>query len=121
MAYRSKDTDSLLGLVSPDLTKEWDLQKKLESLFLGMARTGLHLEMDSGVWDPETGTVIYKAHWTFVGMITQGSPKLFKTGECRIWVRLPQNNGKASIQKIVGDNFFLISLPKKKMVGGGGL
>ncbi len=121
IAYRSKNADSLLKMVSPALSQKWDLQKKLESIFLGMARTGLHLEMDSGIWDPDTGTVIYKAHWTFVGMITEGSPKLFKTGECRLWISLPENGKASSIQKIIGDNFFLISLPKKRVVGGGGM
>ena len=119
--YRSKNTDSLIGMVSPALSQKWDLEKKLEALFLGMTQTGLHLEMDSGVWDPDTGTVIYKAHWTFVGMISTGSPKIFKTGECRLWIRLGHDGKPASIQKVVGDNFFLISLPKQKTPGGGGM
>ncbi|MHB1926052.1 MAG: hypothetical protein ACYCRD_02150 [Leptospirillum sp.] len=119
-AYRTKKADPIVSMVSPNLAQQWSLQKKLNELFLGMAQTSLHLELDSGVWDADTGTVIYKAHWTFTGVISLGGPKFFKTGECRLWIRLGENGAPSTIERVVGDNFFLISLPKQKIPVNGG-
>lgn len=121
IAYRTKNAETLVSMVSDPLSQQWSLQKKLNELFLGMAQTSLHLELDSGVWDADTGTVIYKAHWTFTGKISQGGPKLFKTGECRLWIRLGENGSPSTIENVVGDNFFLISLPKQKNLNNGGM
>lgn len=121
VAYRTKKSDPIVSMVSGPLAQQWSLEKKLNELFLGMAQTSLHLELDSGVWDADTGTVVYKAHWTFTGVISQGGPKLFKTGECRLWIRLGENGAPSTIEKVVGDNFFLISLPKQKIPVNGGM
>lgn len=112
--FREKKSDELLALLSPGFAGRVTIKKHLETLFLGLEKTTLHLEMDSGIWDPQKHTVEYKAHWTFSGFVKKGNPRLFKTGECRIWVRMGEQGTTPVIEEIIGDNFLLMTLPSQK-------
>lgn len=113
--YQKKNADNLLTLMTPELSERYSVRKKLDELFLGLATTSLHLELDQGVWDTKSNTIDYKAHWTFSGMVKKGGPRVFKTGECRIWISLGATGEPSRIQRIVGDNFLLMALPPGKI------
>lgn len=111
--FRDKKTEELISRLSPEFEGKDAAKKNLEALFLGLEKTTMHLNMDSGVWIPQTRTIEYKAHWTFSGFVKEGSPRIFKTGECRIWIRLGDSEKPPLIEKITGDNFLLVGLPKQ--------
>ena len=112
--FREKKSDELLALLSPGFPGKVTIKKRLETLFLGLEKTALHLEMDSGIWNPQKHTIEYKAHWTFSGFLKKGGPRVFKTGECRIWVRMGEQGTTPVIEEIIGDNFLLMTLPSQK-------
>ena len=118
--YREKNADNLMTLLTPELARKYPIRKKLDELFLGLATTRLHLELDQGVWDTKSDTILYKAHWTFSGMVKKGGPRVFKTGECQIGVVLGASGEPSRIQSIVGDNFLLMALPPGKLSGNPG-
>ncbi|MHB8542962.1 MAG: hypothetical protein ACYC9S_03010 [Leptospirales bacterium] len=113
--YQKKDADKVISLLTPELAQKYDVRKKLDELFLGLATTSLHLELDQGIWETKSNRIDYKAHWTFSGMVKKGGPRVFKTGECRIWVILGTTGEPSRIQRIVGDNFLLMALPPGKI------